>query len=286
MNDNTEGQAPEVNIQEGSTATTVTVSTEPTQETEGEGLLAGKYKTPEELEKAYKELETKLGQQKPQQPDQEGGEEETDKQGDEPDTKEEEKGEVDDSVYEPYGEAVGKILKEANVDPRDAAKEFEETGTLSDETIKAYADAGIPEEMTRAYINGLKQTNDSVSQVTEAQVEQIKAVAGGDEGYQKLANWMTSNLSASEIEAYNEKLTTADFEGAVAAVSAMNNRYLADLGKEGKLIGGKAPTPEGGYASEAEMLEDMAKPEYKTNAAFRARVEKKIAASPNLFMTR
>ena len=31
--------------------------------TEQEGLLAGKYKSAEELEKAYKELESKLGQQ-------------------------------------------------------------------------------------------------------------------------------------------------------------------------------------------------------------------------------
>jgi hypothetical protein len=37
----------------------------------------------------------------------------------------------------------------------------------------------------------------------------------------------------------------------------------------------------GGYESKAQMIADMAKPEYKTDAAFRDKVERKLGATPD-----
>lgn len=274
-------EVPEGTIQQGGAAQSVTVSTE----TQGEELLAGKFKSQEDLVKAYKELESKLGQQQPQQqPEQEQTQEQTDTTTEEKtETKE---GEGGDDPYAVYGEAVGSALKAAEVDPAAAAKEFEETGTLSDESFEKFEKAGFPKEMVEAYLRGVAAATENATQITEAQIEQIKAVAGGEEGYAKLQQWMATNVDAAELEQFNETVGSGDLAATIAAVSAMNNRYQQDIGREGTLRGGKAAAQSEGYASEAEYLADMAKPEYKTSQAFRDQVAAKLAKSPNVFATR
>lgn len=278
---------PEVQLSaDGSTAT---VSTDPTPaEPQGEELLAGKFKSQDDLIKAYKELESKLGQQQPQQPGQQQTEEQTDtgeesedkteaKDGDEGDT---------DPLVEIYGEAVGNALKEAEVDAAEVQQQFDETGTISDENFAKFEKAGFPRGMVEAYMRGLAQANEQAVAITEQQISQIKAVAGGDEGYQQMQEWMGANLSQEELQAFNDTVDTGDYTKVLAAVSEMNRRYLTEVGVEGNLRGGKAPAQSEGYANEAEYLADMAKPEYKTSEAFRNQVMQKLAKSPNVFITR
>lgn len=287
MTDTTEAnvEVPEGAVQVGTEAETVTVPTD----TQGDELLAGKFKTQEDLVKAYKELESKLGQQQPQQTEEQVPAE----AGDATDTADETKSSDDgdkggdaDDPYAVYGEAVGNALKAAEVDPTTAAKEFEETGTLSDESFEKFEKAGFPKEVVEAYLRGVATATENATQITEAQVSQIKAVAGGDEGYAKLQEWMKTNVDPSEIEVFNNTVGSGDYAATVAAVAAMHNRYRQSVGHEGTLLGGKAPAQAEGYASEAEYLSDMAKPEYKTSQAFRDKVAAKLAKSPNVFMTR
>lgn len=280
-------QAPESAIQQPAQAQTVTVPVD--QPKEEQELLAGKFKSTDDLVKAYKELESKLGQQQPQQPaeqqqQQQTPQEQTDTtEESKPETKE---GEGDDDPYAAYGEAVGNALKAAEVDPVAAQQEFAETGTLSDETFDKFAKAGFPKEMVEAYLRGVAQAAEDVTQITETQITQIKAVAGGDEGFGKLQSWMASNLSADELQAYNATLDSGDFTAILSAVSAMNARFQQDVGREGNLRSGRAAAEAPGYASEAEWLEDMRKPEYKTSQAFRDQVAAKLAKSPNILITR
>lgn len=277
-------EVPEGTIQQGAAAETVTVSTEP----QAEELLAGKFKSQDDLVKAYKELESKLGQQQPQQA-QEPAEAETQEQTDtteETEDKTEAKEDAGDDPYADYGEAVGNALKAAEVDPLAAQQEFERDGTLSDETFEKFEKAGFPKEMVEAYLRGVAQATEQTTEITEAQVAQIKAVAGGEEGYVKLQQWMAVNIDADELNTFNETVGSGDYAAAVAAVSAMNTRYQQDVGTEGNLRGGRPPSNANGYATEAEYLADMAKPEYKTSEAFRQQVRAKLANSPDIFVVR
>jgi hypothetical protein len=283
MSDTTETQVPSVDVKVAPGAMTATVSTDALvpEPKEDAGLLAGKFKTPSDLEKAYKELESKLGQQKPQQPAEEPKTEQTTET---PEGNEE--AETEEAEYGPYGKAVAEALKSAEVDPTAANEEFVKNGTLSDATFEKFAKAGFPKEVVDAYLRGVSQTYAAQNSISETQVSQIKAIAGGDEGFSKLSTWMATNLSAAEIEAYNADVASGDYAKAVDAVSRVNNRYRSELGTEGRLLGGKAPSAASGYVSEAEMLDDMKNPKYKTSQAFRDQVTAKIAASPNIFLSR
>lgn len=296
MSDTQEAKTtPEVTVTpQAGGAVTATVAADFTKpEVEDKSLLAGKFKTPADLEKAYKELETKLGQQKPQQPAEETTPETEAKteakteEKTEGEEKPEEKTEAEalEEAYAVYGENIGKQLKEAGIDPTIAQKEFEETGTMSEETRAPY-DKLFGKEVVDAYIRGVAASYAEQGAVTEAQIGQIKAIAGGDEGFAKLQSWVAGNVPAAELAAYNAALEAGDVAKVSAAVAGFNARYQADLGKEGNLLGGKPPAAAPGYASEEEMLRDMAKPEYKKDAAFRAEVARKIADSPNLMVVR
>lgn len=273
---------PEAVIQTGDPAMTVTAPVTP-EEGEGEQLLAGKFKDQGELEKAYLELQSKLGQQS-QQPAEEAAEETPEGETKEAEAKETKEGE--EASESPYGEAVTEALNTAGLNPTEVAEEFNTNGEISDATYEALEKAGYPREMVDAYKRGIEATNATTTEVTEAQITEIKAIAGGDQGFAELQQWMAANVDAAGLEAYNAALATGDAAKITAQVKAMADARQEALGSEGKLLGGKSPTEAPGYASEAAMLEDMAKPEYKTSATFRAQVEAKIAKSPNLMVTR
>lgn len=283
---------PEVEVQTGTPAMTVNVSTEPEDNGVGDGgddLLAGKFKTQEDLVNAYKALESKLGQQQPQQQTAEDTTTGTDPDDEGNQTTGEdgagEDGTDGDDPYAIYGETVGAALKSAEVDPKEAAAEFEETGTLSDEKFDQFEKAGFPREMVEAYLRGAAASRESQAEDINAQIEQAKAIAGGDEGYAQLQTWMAQNMDQAAIEAFNAEVASGDLARIQIAIQKAAAARTADMGTEGKLRTGQAAA-EGVYASEAEYLEDMAKPEYKASQAFRDRVATKLMRSPTVFSTR
>ena len=93
-----------------------------------ENLLAGKYKTPEDLEKAYLELQKKQGSQSEPEP-----------QVDDTPNYEERMYTNDDqvnyeTVNELYGDQIGNLFKSNEIDPWEMNKHFaENNGTLSDD---------------------------------------------------------------------------------------------------------------------------------------------------------
>ena len=288
--------APEANatqadaaVQAQSQTETVVVSTAEVEAQNAE-LIAGKFKSQEDLVKAYKELESKLGKQGQQPATEEpAAEQPATEQAATEDKQEataEDKQTDGDDPYAAYGEAVGSALKAAEVDPAVAAAEFQEKGTLSDETFEKFEKAGFPKEMVEAYLRGVSQSAEESQQITETQITQIKAAAGGEEGYGQLQQWMAANLSADELNAFNETIGSGNFEATLAAVASMNQRRVADLGVEGNLRSGNTAPADASYKTEAEYLEDIAKPEYKKSQAFRDQVAAKLAKSPNLYMTR
>lgn len=247
---------------------------------EQEQLLAGKFKSQDDLIKGYEELEKKLGQ-KSQQPAQEGAENnEENPDGDKATEGEEESGEADKGGDEsPYGEVVSAAIEKAGIDVEASVKAFEETGTLSDEDFAKFAEAGFPREVVDAYLRGAASQQSEAASLVQSQVDAIKASVGGDEAFADLQKFIQGSYTTEEKAAYNEAVGTGDFEKALGAVNAAKARRAKDIGHEATLHSGKAQEGGNGYASEAEMLEDMKNPKYKTSEAFRQQVTKKIAAS-------
>ena len=228
--------------------------------------LAGKFKTPEELEKAYLELQKKLGQDTPE-PTEEPSEEQPEASEEAP--VEEEEVEISD---------VGKAL-------RDYSKEYEENGSLSDETVEALSNMDS-KELVKEYLkfyqeNAAQQQQQQVKAADEAAILQS---VGGAEAYQELVGWAANNLAQEEISDFNGVVNSGNTAAIKFAVEALRNRRVAVEGNEAPLVTGRksAGSSKDRFRSNAELSRAIADPRYATDPAYRQDVEAKLARSGDL----
>ena len=221
-------------------------------------LLAGKFKSQEELLKAYEELQKKLGQ------------------GDEDDTEEasEEQGEPSQQEYEALSKA---------------ADEYAQGKGLSDDTVKSLAEQlkDDPEKFIREYEAFYTQNASKyqqAQQLAQSEANEIMALAGGPDGYQEMVQWASENLDRSEVEAFNSITDSGNAAAIRFAVGALKDRYKAAEGFEGQMVSGRASSNSGikAYRSTAELARDIANPLYSSDPAFRADVEQRLSISKDL----
>ena len=107
-------------------------------------LLAGKYKDAEELERAYIELQKKMGEGESPEP-QSTSESDANTYNDD--------GAVNyTTVKERYGDELGDIFEASEIDPWKMADTFNEKGTLDEVQFKDLEDAGIPRHAVESYL--------------------------------------------------------------------------------------------------------------------------------------
>ena len=253
---------------------------------EQEQLLAGKYKTTEDLEKAYKELETKLGDKE------RGLEREAD-----PETEEtveqtisaedfyNEDGSVNtDTTEKVYGEKISEVFKDNEIDPFKMNEYFmENEGTLSEEMYETLGKAGLNKELVDSYLNGVRaevgiqQTEAPV--LSDTEVKDIQNIAGGKDGYEQLMTWASENMSDDDAKNFDEVIETANKAAVTFAVKALMGQYEDAIGRDSNLIQGKKSQPTETYRSMAEVVRDMGNPLYETDEAYRDDVRRKLEAS-------
>lgn len=223
-----------------------TSSIEPTKP--DEPLLAGKFKTPEELEKAYKELEGKLGQTK------------------EP-----------DEPAEPKEPEQPEIMV-AGLPASKYFKEFEETGAISEDSYKELADKGIPKELVDAYIEGQKARVSQSQDLSEKAVNDLITDIGGKEAFDKMRAWAnTGGLTEDEKNTYATAVDSGDPRITKMAMENLKAKYEAAYGHAPNLVEGQAATGPSAFKSNAEMVAAMRDPRYNTDPAYTREVERKVA---------
>lgn len=241
---------------------------------EGE-LLAGKYKSVEDLEKAYKELQTKLSRGESVDPAPEA-----DDSDDTESESEEEKDKPAGNAREIYGDLIGGKLEEAQIDFQDMNVRWQQTGTLEPGDYEQLAEAGFNRDMVDAYLSGLqyKQTQDTALSVKE--VASIKDSLGGEAEYNKMIEWAASNLSPDEVEGFNQIINTQPMAAVKMAIAGLHARYSAVEGREPKLIGGRAPKGSTDkFESTAQLVAAMSDPKYSTDPAYQRKVQEKLSRS-------
>ena len=233
-------------------------------------LIAGKFKTQDDLLKAYKELEKKLGQQSAKKP------EETQET---PKAPEESNEEPEVTPEAAYGTVITSAVSAAGLDLAEVTKEFESSGDISEESYKAFEQAGFPKHIVQAYLAGVKAQQVSQQELQESQVNEIKQMVGGDSEYFKVVNWAMKSLPQEELDAFNAAIE-GGYNSAKWAVSALHAQYKLANGFEPEVISGKKPaSSSSGYKSKEEMIRDMRDPKYKEDPAFRDKVAQKIKNS-------
>ena len=241
-----------------------------------DNMLAGKYKSAEELETAYLELQKKLGESPAS----------TAEDTAEPAQEFEFYGEDGSVNYETanevYGEQLGNTFKDNDIDPFEMNKHFvENNGTLSDEMYDQLNKAGFNKNIVDQYLKGVREEvgfDAPAATLTDAEIADVKSIANGEEGYQSLMNWAGNNLSKEDQDNYDQVLTTGNKTAIKFAVKALMGQYEDANGRDSKIVTGKE-SPQESYRSMAEVVRDMNKPEYTQDQAFRDDVLRKLSTS-------
>ena len=222
-----------------------------------EQLLAGKYRDAAELEKAYKELEAKLGEQ----------ETETEQAEPEEETKQE------------------TSLSDNAALITDASEEYySNEGKLSPETLDKFKGMSS-EDLVNAYIEvtnspDWQSSPPTASDISDAQIDQVKTSVGGDQAYNNIVSWAGQNLDAKYIEAFDNIVSNGDIGSIQLAVNGLKAQYEQANGYEGKMYTGKAPkTNTNVFRSQAELVAAMSDKRYDRDPAYRQDVIEKLDRS-------
>ena len=224
-----------------------------------EQVYAGKYKSAQELEKAYIELQAKLGEKK----------EET---------------ETETASAEEQPEDTPKMSEGATL-ITDASKEYFDNGNkLSPETMAKFSSMSS-QDLIKAYMEvsqnpEFQQQGAPPAEITTSQINQIKNSAGGEQKYAQIVNWAKTNLPEDQITAFDEVVNTGSVQAIQLAVSGLKAEYDNANGVEGRMVTGKAPNNSGDvFRSQQELVAAMNDPRYDRDPAYRQDVIEKLDRS-------
>lgn len=220
-------------------------------------LIGGKFKSQDDLLKAYQELEQKLSR---------GEQEDED--------------EVETEESEPEEETADDAVM------RRAADEYVKDGQLSEAAIDELSKMDS-KDLIKAYVDFYQKNAESYQQQVQLQAGEEQAImdsVGGKEAYGDMLGWAAQNLEQAEIDSFNSVTNSGNLPAIRFAVEALANRYQSAVGYEAEMVTGKASVPGSKpYRSNAELARDLADPRYATDTAFQADVEARVANSPDLF---
>ena len=243
---------------------------------EQEQLLAGKYKNAQELEQAYVELQKKLGdnteESKPTQETEESTEPELYNQD----------GSVNyESVNKDYGEKLGSLFKENNVDPYSIADHFyKNNGQITEEMHNQLTGAGLAKETVDAYLSGRAKEMGYNADISQADIDSIQNSVGGEASYKSLMNWAYNNLSKDSVESFDNLIVSGDKNSIQLAVNGLLAQYQNANGYEGRMLTGKpAKTNTDVFQSQAQLVEAMNDPRYERDPAYRQNIAAKLDRS-------
>ena len=211
------------------------------EEEERPEWLPDKFGSPEELAKAYAELQTNFTRQR------QGGEDEGDAEQPAP---------------------------SEGFDFTQYSAEFAEHGALSDDSIQAIEAQGIPREMIDGYIAGQQA-------LLDAQFNSIYSEVGGEESYNNMIEWAGDNLSEGEQAAFNRAVMEGTQDDMMFAIRGLALRYQSQGGGSKPLVQGTTSSTgaSSGFQSLAELTAAMKDPRYTKDPAYRKQIEHRLSSS-------
>jgi len=232
---------------------------------EQEQLLAGKYKNAEDLEKAYVELQKKLGDQ---------GDEDSEATGDSESDESEENSEETEETYA-NSEAVA-LINEASTEY------YANDNQLSPETIEKFSQMSS-QDLVTAYLElqkGQPAQQQTAVDMSDAQINTVKNSVGGEAEYGKLVDWAGQNLDQNSQDAFDSIVETGNVDAIKIAIKGLQSQYENANGYEGRMLSGKSPKTSGDtFRSQAEVVAAMSDPRYDNDPAYRQDLIEKLDRS-------
>ena len=224
---------------------------------EQEQLLAGKYTNAEELEKAYIELQRKLG-----------------------DSDEDESEEISEDEDEAVEETETEYT-EAQTLISNASQEYAETGQISDEMMEQFGEMSS-QELVEAYMNIQANAPEAVAEeLSESEVNTIKNSVGGDQAYDNVMQWAGENLDPDQIDAFDNIIATGNSTAIQMMVNGLKAQYDSSNGYEGRMLSGKSANASSSdvFRSQAELVAAMSDSRYESDPAYRNDLLEKLDRS-------
>lgn len=227
-------------------------------------LFADKYKSVEDLEKGYRELQKAFSSKATPPPI-----------ADETPPADPLK------IQEPTDEdqkLAADTLADKGLDITGFNREWQETGELSAESYEKLQKSGIPKEMVDAYIEGQQV-------IAERLTTRVFDTAGGKDEYVALIEWAKTGLSSEERTTYNTITESGDINTILLAVKGLKATMEDARGKAPRLLsadGQGSSTNSDTYKSQKQLTTAMSDKRYSNDPAYRAEVIEKLSRS-NLF---
>ena len=231
-------------------------------------MLAGKYENAEQLERAYLELQSKLGSQAGDGDEQGVVPEEEYSEEEETETVEEEEevelSEIDKTILDAYDEWYG-------------------TGELSQETYENLSQMDS-QELLDTYLELQAQQQDQPAQtqdLSESEVNAIYNFAGGQEQYQTITDWAGQNMDETFIQAFDQLVESGNAATIQLAMAGLMAAYYENNGYEGRMYSGSGDTSSNlpVFRSQAEVVAAMSDPRYDSDPAYRQDVYEALERS-------
>ena len=217
---------------------------------EENAAYAGKFKDAEELEKAYIELQKKLGESNE----------------DEVQVREQEETAEEEVEVSPAAELI-----------TSATQMYAETGELTPEVMEQFTSMSSA-DLVNAYME--MQGQIPTADLTDQQVNNIYGVVGGQENYQRVIEWSKDNLDQTDIAAFDSLVDSGNDRMIALAVSGLNALMEKNVGFEGEMATGRAPRQVADvFRSQAEVVAAMQDPRYDRDPAYRNDVFEKLGRS-------
>lgn len=205
--------------------------------------LPEKFKSAEDMAKAYASLETKLGQ-----------------------------GAQEEEAPTENPTEVAELLDSRGLDFSEFQQEYYDNGTLSNDAYVALDEAGFPPSMVDSWIAG----QDALA---AQQTGEMYSLVGGADEYATMVQWAKDNLPPEEVDAYNATMSEQSPNVIKMAVQGLFARYRS-MAEPNLIQGGTNSASTGGkFESTAQMTAAMRDPRYASDPAYRQAVATKLQKS-------
>lgn len=158
-------------------------------------------------------------------------------------------------------------LAAKGVDYEALAKEYQENGELSPESMKALEGAGYPKTVVDAFIKGWGAT-------VEGYNNAVYKIAGGEEAYGQLCQFI-AGCGAEDVQAFNETIESGSLSQLKALIEGYKARMTTKYGTNNRsILGGAGVGGTRGFNSKDAMVKAMNDPRYESDPAYREQVQR------------
>ena len=192
-----------------------------------------------------------------------------------------------------FGETIAASFEENGINWPALHDRFWKYGQLEDSDFNDLQKAGLSRKVVEPWLAGLKAQHQpsqrqtpsqrqpqpqSDGKYTESELTEIFNEVGGKSEVDKLSEYATNNWTQAKINEFDQDLKSG-VRAAKLAFRALKSEYKASLGREGISFTKGGVAKDGPFSSQTELTEALNDPRYRRDAAYRAKVDRRIGAT-------